>query len=264
MSWPFTWIPLPELPGSGAEGSELIHCCGNRRKAEGLKGFEHHPFEIGDGSNASCDMGAELLTGVLIHEAGDVVNQGVVERWVPVIGRERLNGTRLHHERSNSRGDALLEVEQFGGGVGHDPRQPNPAARYVVGLEGLQCDAAEIGIGKDLTDSGKDLLESVRADKALHQGDVGTMLCVQGKSLGEDRKQASVAGLGKAKHGGVWLQQDVDRRDRVLQDRLELGAHHPKGHRPSLKRCCGYISPISSLLHGSAKPQQCSCPDQQR
>jgi hypothetical protein len=82
-------------------------------------------------------------------------------------------------------------------------------------------------MGEDLTNSGKDLLESVRADKALHQGDVGTMLCVQGKSLGEDRKEAGV----------------------------ELSAHHPKGHRPSLKRRCDYISTISSLLHGSAKPQ---------
>jgi hypothetical protein len=181
-------------------------------------------------------MGAEPLARVLRHKAGYVVDQGLVEGGVVMVGREGLDRAGGQRERGQGIHDGLLQLEQCGRGAGHDAGQAHLTGRHVIALEGLQGDGGQVGRGEGAGSGSVDALEILGGHEALNQRDVRAMGIIKGEALGERLQQAGIGGLGVGQHRGVRLQQHVDGGDGHGFQRAGALAEGP---RPSLwlSRC---------------------------
>lgn len=107
-----------ETAGRRAERAELVNGGPHRREGERGKRFGEHGVVHGSGSHAGGDMGAEALARVLRQKAGHVVDQGLVEGGVAMVGSERLDRAGGQGGRDEGIHDGLLQLEQCGRGAG--------------------------------------------------------------------------------------------------------------------------------------------------
>ena len=173
-------IPLLEPLRRRAERAELIDGCTRWRERELRERFGDHLIEVGRRRVARADGRIELRAGSDLLETSDVLDEGRVDRWVVVRGRECADGAGGHHQRLRRRDDLRLQLQELRRRRRDDAGDAEPAAgRDVVPLRSFELPGVGVGGDQHVLLGGVELLQVRRAHETLKHRRVGNCFSPQ-------------------------------------------------------------------------------------